>query len=192
MGFSLRASAGRVGRMIQLCTWIVAIFFWMAPLVQAQQGFHNQPCLPDSQCGRNGSAGDCTCRWTGGWTWKCMSASNSPTCTLAAVPAARPLATPPSNINLMQPLDDTTTSLAPEPGINIFFRYFNLSWPWILGVAAGIAVLQAIIGGLQIMLSGGSEQKSAGQSRLTWALAGLALVALAGFILRVLNPIFFR
>lgn len=83
-------------------------------------------------------------------------------------------------------------SLPALAGIDIFFVYFNTVWPWVLGVAAGIAILQAMVGGLQIMLSGGSEQRSAGEERLKWALGGLALVALAGFLLRVLNPIFFK
>lgn len=82
--------------------------------------------------------------------------------------------------------------IQPSPGIGIFFDYFNRSWPWIIGVAAGIAVLQAMIGGIQIMISGGSEQRSAGQTRLTWALAGLVLIALTGFILRLLNPLFYQ
>lgn len=111
---------------------------------------------------------------------------------------ARPLRRPLRRICLLQPLDAPggegtgTTQLRPGPGIQIFFDYFNLSWPWILGIAAGIAVLQAIAGGVQIMISGGAEQRNAGQTRLLWALGGLVLVALAGFILRVLNPTFFR
>lgn len=83
-------------------------------------------------------------------------------------------------------------ALPQQPGIQIFFTYFNLVWPWILGIAAGIAVLQALVGGIQIMLSGGSEQRNAGQTRLMWALGGLVLVALSGFILRMLNPLFYR
>ncbi|MBI5155761.1 hypothetical protein HZA45_00650, partial [Candidatus Peregrinibacteria bacterium] len=77
-------------------------------------------------------------------------------------------------------------------GLGPLFYYFNLTFPWLLGIAAGVSILQAIAGGIQIMMSGGSEQKSAGESRLTWALIGLVLVGLTGFILRVLNPIFYR
>lgn len=127
---------------------------------------------------------------------------------LAPADPQRPMLRRNNALRLMQPLDAInappdaanpgavpagagTLFLGTPPGIGIFFCYFNLSWPWILGVGAGIAILQAIVGGMQIMLSGGAEQKSAGESRLTWALAGLVLIALAGFLLRVLNPIFY-
>lgn len=95
-------------------------------------------------------------------------------------------------LNLLQPLDDSTTSLSPEPGIDIFFTYFNLSWPLIVGSAAGVGVLQALAGGIQIMLSGSDTTKlEEGKSRLLYALAGLLMVGLSGMILETINPVFF-
>lgn len=95
-------------------------------------------------------------------------------------------------LNLLQPLDDSTTSLAPEPGIDIFFTYFNLSWPLIVGSAAGVGILQALYGGIQIMLSGSDTGRlEEGKSRLLWALAGLLMIGLSGMILETLNPVFF-
>lgn len=122
-------------------------------------------------------------------------------CAQAPADPNRPLFRPYNRLCLLQPLNATdgnagTTSIdmtqQQNSGIGVFFTYFNLAWPWLIGVAAGFAVLQAIVGGIQIMISGGSEQKSAGQMRLTWALAGLLLVVLAAAILRILNPLFYR
>jgi hypothetical protein len=94
-------------------------------------------------------------------------------------------------INLMQPLGSKTT-LDPEPGIGVFFTYFNDIWPYIIGIAAGIAVLQALVGGVQIMLSANGGMKEEGKSRIQWALAGLLLIGLSGAILEMINPIFFK
>lgn len=103
-----------------------------------------------------------------------------------------PLKTDPkSEIFLLQPLDDSTHRLNAAPGIQIFFQYFNLSWPWILGVCAGFAVLQAMVGGMQIMLSAGGSGKESGKERMMWATAGLLIIALAGMILSTINPIFY-
>ena len=96
------------------------------------------------------------------------------------------------NLTLLQPLDPNTTSLTPTPGIQILFDYFNTAWPWVLGVATGIGVLQALFGGIQIMLSGSdSGARDRGKEKIMWALAGMLMVGLAGFILRSINPLFF-
>ena len=92
---------------------------------------------------------------------------------------------------LIQPLDDTTTMLPPSNGINAIFLYFNLSWPWLLGVAAGIAVLQGIVAGVEIMAGGSPDKIEAGKTRFMWALAGMLILGLAGVILRILNPTFY-
>jgi len=96
---------------------------------------------------------------------------------------------PNTNLILLQPLDDSTKSLSAKPGIQIFFDYFNLSWPWILGVSAGLAVLQAMVGGMMMMSPDG---KQAGKERMTYATAGLLIIALAGMILSTINPLFFK
>ncbi len=95
-----------------------------------------------------------------------------------------------TDLLLLQPLDDSTKKLDAKPGIQIFFDYFNLSWPWVLGVCAGLAVLQAMIGGMQMMMSvGGSHEL--GKERMTWAIAGLLIIALSGMILTTINPLFY-
>lgn len=94
-----------------------------------------------------------------------------------------------TDLILLQPLDDSTNSLTAKPGIQIFFDYFNLSWPWILGVCAGLAVLQAMVGGMQMMLG---SMRDEGKERMTWATAGLLIIALAGMILNAINPLFYK
>lgn len=95
-------------------------------------------------------------------------------------------------INLLQPLDGSnSTQLPAQPGIGILFTYFNYAWPWVLGTAAGVGVLQALYGGVQIMLSAGNDMKDEGKERIKWALAGLLMVGLSGLILETLNPLFF-
>jgi len=95
-----------------------------------------------------------------------------------------------TDLLLLQPLDDSTKTLDAKPGIQIFFDYFNLSWPWVLGVCAGLAVLQAMIGGMQMMMSMGGGH-DLGKERMTWAIAGLLIIALSGLILTTINPIFY-
>lgn len=96
-------------------------------------------------------------------------------------------------IKLLEPLDDAGTSTIPaQSGLGVFFTYFNLGWPIVVGSAAGIGVLQALVGGIQIMLSGNdSGKREEGKTRMLWALAGLLLIGLSGLILEVLNPLAF-
>jgi len=110
------------------------------------------------------------------------------------IPAAAfaDLLPPKGNLHLLQPLDDSTTSLPPSPNIQIFFQYFNLAWPWVLGIAAGIGVLWGIVGGIEIMIGGSDSGASGGKEKIKHALMGLLMVGLAGFILRSLNSIFYQ
>ena len=95
-----------------------------------------------------------------------------------------------SEIKLLQPLDDETETLkVGTTPLEAFFKYFNMSWPWLLGVASGVAVLQAVWGGILIMTS---WDQDGGKEKIQWALGGMVMIALAGFILRFLNPLFFE
>ena len=96
-----------------------------------------------------------------------------------------------ADIQLMEPVGGCD-KLTPKPGLGTFFGYFNLLWPWLIGTAAGIAVLMALVGGLQVIMSGGDQsKKQEGLDRLKNALLGLLMLVFAGVILRVLNPSFF-
>ncbi len=102
-----------------------------------------------------------------------------------------PLSRPNSPLILLQS-PNGVSSLNPSSGILIFFDYFNLMWPWVLGIAAGIGVLQALMGASDIMTSGSdSGKRENGKNKILWALAGLLMVGFAGTILRFLNPNFF-
>lgn len=82
--------------------------------------------------------------------------------------------------------------LTGKPGLDTFFTYFNLLWPWMIGTSAGIAVLMAIVGGIQIIMSGGDPGKRGeGVQRLMNALLGLLMLVFAGLLLNTLNPSFF-
>jgi hypothetical protein len=94
-----------------------------------------------------------------------------------------------SDVKLLQPLDDETASIpASDVPLETFFTYFNMSWPWLIGVASGISVLQAVWGGVLIMTS---WDRDAGKEKIEWALGGMVMIALAGFILRFLNSMFY-
>ncbi len=94
-------------------------------------------------------------------------------------------------LTLLKPLDGGDTTLEASPGIDVFIEYFNRAWPLLVGVAGGIAVLQVLVAGIQIMTSSGGAGKAAGTDRLQWAIAGLVMIVLAGLILRTLNSTFY-
>lgn len=100
---------------------------------------------------------------------------------------------PSTKLWLIQPLNVTATcaTLSYAPGVQIFLIYFNRVWPWVAAVAAGIAVLQGLIGGMMILTSGGGEGRQKGIEKLTAAAVGILLVGFFGFILRFLNSYFF-
>jgi hypothetical protein len=95
---------------------------------------------------------------------------------------------------LLQPLNDSTYEIQPINGdpFGAFKQYFGITWPWIIGSAAGIAVLWALVAGIEIMLSGGdSGKREKGKDHLLSALAGLLLIGLSGMILQILNPVYY-
>ena len=93
---------------------------------------------------------------------------------------------------LEDPIENGRGSVEACPGLGTFFVYFNKFWPWLIGSATGIAVLMTIVGGLQVIMSGGDQGKrSEGTTRFMHALIGLLMLACAGLILRTLNPSFF-
>ena len=99
-----------------------------------------------------------------------------------------------TGLRLLQPLDDSTTYLAPSGvgTISIVYAYFGIAQQWIFGVAAGFCILNVLIGGFMILNSGGDPNKrSEGVSKATWSIAGLLLLATVSMILWFINPDFY-
>ena len=98
-----------------------------------------------------------------------------------------------TTIFLMQPFNGVTSLSTGSGGIDVFFNYFNSFWPWLLGVAGGICVLWGVVGGVMMMWggSGSSEGYSSGKQHIIWAMAGLIILSLSGFILKMISPLFY-
>ena len=78
-------------------------------------------------------------------------------------------------------------------GLGVFQFYFNLLYPWIVGMGAGIAVFMGVIGGIQIIQAGSDQAGvSNGKNRLLLSLAGLLIILASATILNTLNPTFFQ
>lgn len=97
-------------------------------------------------------------------------------------------------IMLLEPVGGVThVPTDGNEGLGVFGFYFNLLYPWAVGMAAAIAVLMAVIGGIQIIQAGSDTSKvSAGKNRLLISLGGLIIILASAIILNSLNPTFFR
>lgn len=94
-------------------------------------------------------------------------------------------------VTLLQPLGGLK-AIQVSSGFGTFLTYFNQATEWLLIVVVGICVIWVLLGGFQIMLSGGfSGMDSAGKTHMIWAIAGLAITLFAGAILRLLNSMFY-
>ena len=86
--------------------------------------------------------------------------------------------------------------LAPLPGgpntlqgNDIFVQYAPLMFAFMLSIAATLAFIMIVIGGIEYLASGGNPNtKSDAKSRITSALWGLLLAAACVLILRTINP----
>ena len=70
-------------------------------------------------------------------------------------------------------------------------KYLQPFMPFAVGMAAGLAVLMIILGGLQIMLSDGNIAQSQGKERVMAALGGLMILVFSATILYILNANYF-
>ncbi len=100
----------------------------------------------------------------------------------------------PNPLKLLEPLPDGTTELCPSTDpFGVINAYLKPVLPFMIGIAAGIAILMVIIGGLQIILSNGDQGKiGEGKQRITGAILGLLLLVFSGTILYFLNSYFFQ
>jgi len=76
--------------------------------------------------------------------------------------------------------------------LSILNSYVNSVFPWMIGVAAGLTVLMIIVGGFQIMLSGGGEKQREGKDRIFAAIGGLLILFFSAAILMVLNSYYYH
>ncbi len=97
------------------------------------------------------------------------------------------------SVKLLEPIGDTTEITLDGSTLGAFGTYVNLLYPWVLGMAAAIAVLMGMWGGIEIMQAGADQGKyDGGKNRLLMSLGGLLLTLLASTLLRAINPSFFK
>lgn len=89
---------------------------------------------------------------------------------------------------LLEPIGGMTTIPAGS-GIGVIQSYLQGVMPWLVGIGVGLALLRIVIGGIEIMNSGGNPGlRSAAKEHIMWAIAGLLLLIMAGAILATINP----
>jgi hypothetical protein len=77
--------------------------------------------------------------------------------------------------------------------LGVFGYYFNSMYPYVVGLSAGIAVLWALWGGIEMIMSGGDPGKrQEGINRMLHSVMGLLLIIFAAFIMNFINPTFFQ
>lgn len=77
-------------------------------------------------------------------------------------------------------------------GLGVFNFYFGLLYPWLLGMAGGVVMLNAVWGGIKIIQAGSGDGVTEGKNKLLLSFAGLLIILFSAVILNTLNPVFFR
>lgn len=98
-------------------------------------------------------------------------------------------------IILLEPVGGVgTVQTTGNEGLGVFrYYFFDLLYPWVIGMGAATAVLMAVWGGIQIIQAGSDQAKvTEGKNRLLISLGGLLIILLSATILNALNPVFFR
>ena len=75
-----------------------------------------------------------------------------------------------------------------SPKVNDLADYISYLFPFILSIAAILALTMFVIGGIQYMISSGSENTKDAKERISSALLGLGLAVFSVLILQVINP----
>ena len=112
--------------------------------------------------------------------------------TLAVLAESRFLAA--ASIKLMECIGSICQiPVDPSDPLSAFWGYFNGLFPIVVGSAAGITLLWALFGGIEIMFAGADGAKlTAGKNKLLHSTYGLLLIAFSSMVLYMLNPAFFR
>ena len=79
----------------------------------------------------------------------------------------------------------------PNPlNANTFTELFLRIADWVAGVAISVAILMVVIGGIQYMVSGGSEEKTkTARQTIQWSLIGLGVILMSWSLLKALLEI---
>ena len=99
-----------------------------------------------------------------------------------------------NEIQLLEPIDGISRINIDNNGggLGVFNAYFGMIYPWIIGMAGGIVMFNAVIGGIQMIQAGGNaEGVTKGKDRLLYSLGGLLLLLLASTIMHTLNASFY-
>ena len=150
-------------------------------------------CCPGLQCdgpsGRccapNGSdcssAGECcskNCVEGGGGVFRCSA---------QPAPPPPPIPVPDDAVRLLEPIGGM--SFVSGGGIGVLMAYIAGIWPWLVGIGFGVALLQVIFAGYEIMMSGGSPAlREQGKQRILWSIIGMLMLLSAAAILNLINP----
>ena len=94
----------------------------------------------------------------------------------------------PGVVELLAPLPNVN-QLISQTQVGSLTEYLSFIFPLAIGLAATLAILMIVIGGLQIIISRGSAGKiEEGKRRITEAIWGLILALAAYLILYTINP----
>ncbi len=94
-------------------------------------------------------------------------------------------------IELYEPLPGTSQITLGSGPLDALNQYLQPFLPLVVGMSAGLAILMIILGGLQIMLGGGSIAQSEGLNRILTAIGGLMILIFSAALLYMLNANYF-
>lgn len=96
-----------------------------------------------------------------------------------------------AHAQLLEPLDGDASMPTGynQGGVYIIMEYIQRAWPWLIGIGIGLVLLRMVIGGMEIMNSGGNPGlRAAAKDHIKWAIIGLLMLIMAGAILATINP----
>lgn len=104
----------------------------------------------------------------------------------------------PKPIILLEPLPGpsggsvSSLTVCPSDPFFLINQYLQPTMAWGAGIAAGLAVLMIVVGGLQMMFSGGApEGMASGKQRIISAIFGLIFIVFSAALLNFLNAYFY-
>lgn len=107
---------------------------------------------------------------------------------------------PDTAICLLQPPPGVGQSISTDPSSSDPFQYWQsyfgsvggeTLWTWGLWMGVGLAVLNVVVAGFEIMGGESMGLISDGKQRMMWSIVGLMMLLFAGTLLSFLNPLFF-